>query len=433
MSELEVVGGKRLEGTLVLQGSKNSALPIMAATLLLDKGTLIRDCPDILDVREMLAILNGLGGGNEEGPCRFTGGGLWLEHGRIEGIPDYERCMRFRASSILMGALLATAGFFAMPYPGGCRIGQRPVDYHIEGLEALGAVIEEKDGMLIGGAGRLKGGSYRFRYPSVGALENLILAAVKAEGESLFENCAMEPEIVDLCDFLGRAGADIRGAGTGVIRIKGVDRLELDEYRVPGDRIVAGTYMTACAIAGGNIRLRNIEPGRLESVTDILRKTGCHVFTDECRNEIMVLSDGRRRAVNYIETGPYPGFPTDMQPQLMGLAAVSSGSCRIRDRVFESRYGTAAELKKFGALICTEGDGVAIKGSPLLHGAAVRAADLRCGAALVITALGISGRTVIRDCGYIMRGHEDIQRDLEQLGADILWREKEEYAEKQWC
>lgn len=428
VSELEVRGGRRLEGTLMLQGSKNSALPIMAATLLLDGETLLEDCPDILDVREMLAIINGVGGCNEETGCCFTGEGLRLFHNRIDGVPDYESCMRFRASSILMGALLATAGFFAMPYPGGCKIGRRPLDYHIEGFKALGARVEEKDGMLVGYAGQLKGGFYRFPYPSVGALENLLLAAVKADGESVFENCAREPEIVDLCDFLIKAGAVIDGAGTDTIRVKGAKRLNGIRYRIPGDRIVAGTYMAACAIAGGNVRLRNIEPGRLDCVTDILKKTGCHVFTDGRINEIIIMSDGRRKAVNYLETGPYPGFSTDMQPQMMALAAFSIGSCRIKDRVFESRYRTAWELEKLGAAVGMDSDSVIITGKESLHGGVVNATDLRCGAALVIAALGIHGKTVITDCAYIMRGYEDIQRDLEQLGADILWRIKEENA-----
>ncbi len=425
MCELEVRGGRRLEGTLVIQGSKNSALPIMAATLLLDGETVLKDCPDILDVHEMLAIINGVGG-CDGGSCRFTGEGLRFLHNKVDGVPDYESCMRFRASSILMGALLATAGFFAMPYPGGCRIGRRPIDYHIEGLRALGAEVEEKDGMLIGYAGRLKGGYYRFPYPSVGALENLILASVKGRGEYLFENCSKEPEIVDLCDFLMRAGADIEGTGTDTIRIKGVEKLNGIQYRVPGDRIVAGTYMAACGITGGNIRLRNIEPARLEGVIEVLKKTGCHVFTDAGNDEIIILSDGRRKAVSSIETAPYPGFPTDMQPQMMALAAFSTGSCRIVDKVFESRYRTAEELKKLGADVRTDGGSVIITGSERLHGGAVRAADLRCGAALVIAALGIYGKTIIEDCGYIMRGYEDIQRDLEELGADILWRIKEE-------
>ncbi|MCM1308181.1 MAG: UDP-N-acetylglucosamine 1-carboxyvinyltransferase [Butyrivibrio sp.] len=425
-SELEVRGGRRLEGTLVLQGSKNSALPIMAASLLLDGMSVLENCPDILDVREMLAIINGVGGCQGEESCGFTNEGLVLFHNKVDGVPDYESCMRFRASSILMGALLATAGFFAMPYPGGCKIGRRPLDYHIDGLRALGASVEEKDGMLVGCAGRLKGGFYRFPYPSVGALENLLLAAVKAEGESVFENCAREPEIADLCDFLIKAGADIDGAGTDTIRVRGVGRLCGIRFKIPGDRIVAGTYMTACAVAGGNIRLCNIEAKRLECVTDLLKKTGCHIFTDGNINEIIILSDGRRRALNYVETGPYPGFSTDMQPQITALSAFSAGSCRIRDRVFEARYSTARELEKLGAKVAADGDSIIITGGESLHGGIVGASDLRCGAALVIAALGIHGKTVITDCAYIMRGYEDIQRDLEQLGADILWRTKKE-------
>lgn len=416
MGELVIRGQNRLSGKIKIQGSKNSALPIIAAALLTDEAVVIDNCPAISDVFHMQKIISRLGA-----ECIFKDGTMTISAGRLSSAPDFEYCRQFRASSLFMGVLLSRTGCFVMPYPGGCHIGSRPVNFHIDGLRKTGAQIEETGDEIIGYCGGLTGGEYVFPYPSVGALENIIMGAVCAKGKTVLKNCAMEPEIVDLCCFLTQMGAKIYGAGGKTIEIEGVEKLHGCRYTVPGDRIAAGTYMAACAIAGGNICIGGIKPRRLDAVTKILRKTGCHVFTDDMSDEIIVLSDGRRKPVAYIRTGPYPEFPTDMQAQIMAAAAYFGGSCRICDSVFENRYMTAYELEAMGADITVDTDGVTVRGLPGLAGGRVKAHDLRGGAALVIAALG-ADYTVVEQCSYIERGYEDIQRDLEQLGADIRWR-----------
>ena len=420
MPELLVRGGRRLEGEINIQGSKNSALPIIAASIMTDETTVIENCPDISDVREMLGILTDIGC-----DCVFRDGLVTIRPLNIEGAPDSVRCSKIRASSILMGALLGSAGYFAMPYPGGCNIGKRPLDYHINGFKALGAVIEEKDGLIVGCRGNLTGGNYTFTYPSVGAIENIILAASRADGVTELENCAREPEICDLCDFLLHMGADIKGAGSDKIVIRGVKKLHGVRYRIPGDRIVAGTYMACCACAGGNIKISGISPERMKNITRVFSNAGCSVFTDVKNSEIVFMCDNRCHSVGHITAGPYPGFPTDMQSQIMSVASCMTGICVIEDRVFENRFAVAGELVRMGADIRVNNGMAYICGVERLHGASVTATDLRGGAALVTAASGASGETVIYGCNYIRRGYEDIQRDLTILGADIKWQQEE--------
>ena len=419
MADLHICGGRRLEGELMIQGSKNSALPVMAASLLTDEITVIENCPDIADVREMADILTDIG-------CEysFQNGCMVIYPVSIEGVPDACRCGRLRASSILMGALLSTAGYFVLPYPGGCNIGRRPLDYHIRGLISAGAVIEERDGMILGYCGKLKGCRYVFPYPSVGALENMIMASVRAHGVTVLENCSKEPEISDLCSFLCSMGADIKGAGTEKIVIDGVKRLRGVRYRVPGDRIAAGTYMTCCAAAGGNVKISGIEPSRLGSVSEVLKTAGCSIFTYDGKNEIITMCDRRCMPVGTVTTGPFPGFPTDMQPQIMSVASCASGISVIEDRVFENRYHAASELNSMGADIRIDGGRAVVYGREQLHGGTVVASDLRCGAALAVAALAAYGETTIKQCGHINRGYENIQRDLAVLGADVEWRQE---------
>ncbi len=419
MAKLEICGRKRLSGKINIQGSKNSALPIIAASLLTDEEVVIENCPDISDVSIMHKIISLLGA-----RCTVDGGKITVSARKLSSAPDLEYCRMFRASSLLMGVLLSRTGCFIMPYPGGCNIGSRPINFHIEGLRKIGAVIEETGEEIIGYCNGITGGEYVFPYPSVGALENIIMGAVCAKGKTLLKNCSIEPEIKDLCDFLTLMGAKIYGIGQRTIEIEGVEKLHGCKYTVPGDRVAAGTYMAACAIAGGNICIGGIEPVRLQAATEILRKTGCHVFTYDKSNEIIILCDGRRKPVTYICTGPYPEFPTDMQAQIMAVASYFGGSCRICDSVFEDRYMTAYELVKMGADINVDSDGVTVRGLPALRGGRVKACDLRGGAALVIAALG-ADYTVVEDCYHINRGYEDIQRDLEQLGADIRWIHEE--------
>lgn len=424
MGSLEIFGHRRLEGTINVQGSKNSVLPVMAAALLTDDEVIIENCPEITDVYHMQKVMQTVGT-----ECIVENNMAVIRAGMLKSAPDEEYCSKFRASSLLMGALLARCGCFVMPHPGGCDIGSRPVDFHIEGLKALGAKIEEAGEYIIGYCAGLTGGKYRFPYPSVGALENILLAAVCAKGRTYLENCAMEPEIEDLCECLKAMGAVIHGAGTERIVVDGVRRLHGCRYKVSGDRIVAGTYMAACAIAGGNVRIHGVKPERLTAANNILQKMGCHIFTDNTSNEIIIMADGRRRSAAYIATGPYPDFPTDMQAQIMAVSAYAGGCCEIYDNVFENRYSAAYELMKMGAAITVENGHARVCGRPALKGAHVYAPDLRGGAALAIAALG-ADHTVVDGCSHIRRGYEDIQRDLEQLGADIKWKHAEEHMEE---
>ncbi len=425
MDTLFINGGRRLSGKIVIQGSKNSILPIMASVPLIKGTIVINNCPDIVDVEQMIGILADMGC-----ECSLDDNRLTILNSGYIVNPDMDKCMKLRASVILMSSLLASVGEFVLPYPGGCNIGKRPVNYHIDGLTSLGAAIEDYDGILHGKCGSLKGCEYTFMYPSVGALENMIIGSVLASGVTKLHGCAKEPEIQDLCDFLRLSGAIISGDGTDNITIIGVKELCPCEFNNPGDRIVAGTYMLACTIANGNIKLEGIKPDRVSNVTDILRKTGAHIFTDESKNEIIVMSDGKKNCISYIEAGPYPEFPTDMQPFMMVYMSYARGYGQINDTVFTNRYGTAFELSKMNADISMNTDGALIRGYGGLKGAKVTARDLRGGAALVIAALGADGASIITDCSHICRGYEDIQRDLEQLGADIIWQEIEEISEK---
>ncbi len=420
MPKLLVNGGKRLSGTIDIQGAKNSGLAVLAASILTDEEVVIRGCPDISDVRHMLAILGELGC-----DCRYDNGLVYINADVTTTVPSADLCIKLRASAILMGAMLASAKEFTLPYPGGCNIGKRPVNFYIDGLEHMGAVITEKDGMLHGSCEKLTGCTYSFAYPSVGALETMILAAVTAKGITVLNNCAREPEIVDLCECLYLMGADIYGAGTQTIVIHGVDRLGGCTYMLPGDRIAAGTYMTACAITGGNVKINNIIPHRVRALCDILAKSGCHIASDDRNNAITIVCDNIVNCIPYIEAGPYPMFPTDLQPIIMALALYMPGTCVISDKVFEERYGTAYELNRLGAGILIGADGAVVNGKVALNGGVVHARDLRTGAALVIASLGVGETVTITGCGNINRGYEDICRDLRMLGADIIWQEEE--------
>lgn len=421
MRKIIVNGGARLEGELTIQGSKNSALPVIAAALLAEGKSVIKNCPDIADVRELIAIIQGAGC-----YCNFKNNELTIEASGLTGDFDYEKCRRFRGSSLLMGAMLGRMGRFILPYPGGCSIGKRPLNYHFEGFERMGILTLEGENIISGWGHPRKKASYRLPYPSVGATENLILAVAKSEGMLILSNCSKEPEVVDLCNYLVSIGADIDGIGTDCITVSGKKHLSGTEYTIPGDRIVCGTYMTACAIAGGNICLKGIDAKRVRAEIEILRKCGSHIFTDDKKNEIIITMDRRPKGIPLIETGPYPLFPTDMQPQIMAFLAYAEGLSLVRDTVFEGRYNTAVELKKMGADTHSTPYGVQICGRETLFGADMVASDLRNGAALVIAALGVRGECRIAGCEHIERGYVDIVSDLAHLGADIRWMNEEE-------
>lgn len=434
MRYLEINGQKRLEGEIKIQGSKNSVLPMIAASILSEEKVVIKNCPDISDVRNMMGILEYLGG-----KCNFSNNVLEIDN---SGIAEKELppcCGTLRASIVFLGAMLARFGSVVMPYPGGCNIGNRPINYHIEGFEKMGAEIVCDKDILIGVfENNTDNCSYAFKTPSLGALENLILGATALNGETVFYNCTTEPEIVDYCNFLKKMGAIIQGAGTKIITVKGNKKLHGCTYTVQGDRIVAGTYMTALCVSGGNIRITGIEPERMSGIVHYLRKMGMHIFTDCKTDAIIGTADMDLRNCSFIETGPYPMLATDLQPQLLAASCFVHGITGIKDNVYPNRYSIINELKKMGANICiNESDvvkhqpEVIVYGGASMCGADVYAKDLRAGAALVIAALGCRGISHVYNCSYIERGYEDIQRDLHCLGADIEWkndinREKQE-------
>ena len=422
MSELVVVGKNKLKGELVIQGSKNSCIPMLAACILIRGEVVFENCPDISDVREMLGVLSYLGCE----VCREQNKVTINCKNPVEKVLPPE-CNKLRGSVIFAGAMLSAFGKVEMPGPGGCNIGSRPINFHMDGLRQLGVEISDGEAGISGKVVKNElNGYYYFPKPSLGALENLLLRSLSVSGICIFENCTMEPEIVDFCEFLNQCGAKIVGAGTSRIVVEGGHKLNGVIYRIPGDRIVAGTYLCATAIAGGNVVLKGVESKRLESVIFYLRKMGCQVFTDYQTSEIIEIANGRLGGDGVVITGPYPEFSTDLQPQMMAVSCFLEGRMVIKDTIYPARYGVSKELNKFGADISVVEDMVIVNGSSKLKGTAVTAEDLRGGAALVIAALGCKGVSRISGCEYVTRGYQDIQKDLRALGADIEWNVEDE-------
>lgn len=422
MSKLIVTGKNMLEGELTIQGGKNSCLPMLAACLVIKNKVILDNCPDISDVREMLSVLKYLGCDVE-----FSHNRLVVNSENILNLELPTECDRLRGSIVFAGAMLSVFGEVTMPGPGGCNIGNRPIDFHINGLKALGVSMEQEEGQLRGKVikNRLNG-YYAFPKPSLGALENLILRALSINGTCIFDNCTLEPEIEDFCDFLNKAGAKIIGAGTKRIIVEGGHKLSSTQYRVPGDRIVAGTYLCATAIAGGSLCCKGVAPKRLEKIIFYLRKNGCHLFTDYQTNEIIEVVGKNPGGDSVIITGPYPEFATDLQPQMMAFSCYSKGNTVIKDVIYPARYAVATEFMKMGADITLLEDMAIVKGGAPMHGVELKAKDLRGGAALVIAALGAEGASCIEGCEYIARGYQDIVGDLGALGADIKWNVEDE-------
>lgn len=414
MSYLNITGGSRLQGELTVQGAKNSVLPILAATVLSGGESVIHHCPALDDVGSSIRILRRLGC-----EARRDGDTLIVNTANMncEEIPD--ALMReMRSSVIFLGAILARCGRAVLSYPGGCELGPRPIDLHLEALRMLGAVIEEKGGYLHCEAPSLRGCEITLSIPSVGATENVILAACGAEGTTVLYNAAREPEIVDLQDFLCAMGAQVRGAGSSTIVIEGGKPLHDCEHRVISDRIVAATYLSAAASAGGDVLLRGVDYRHLSTVTAALKEAGCTVrsHTDWVRLQ----SDGKLCAIRPVRTAPYPGFPTDAQAVLMAALLKGRGTTVFIENVFENRYRHVDELMRMGAQIRTEGRVAVVCGVSELHGARVYATDLRGGAALAVAALSAHGRTRIGRLSHIDRGYADLEGDLKKLGADVL-------------
>lgn len=418
MSYIEVRGTQKLNGEICIQGSKNAVLPVMAASLLHKGITVIRQIPLIQDVRCMMEILQSLG-------CRLelNGHQLVLDTRNLNGcrIPDKESG-QMRSSVLLLAPLLARTGEVCLYQPGGCRIGARPVDLHLMGLGRMGAEFLDLDQRIEGKASRLKGRDILLAYPSVGATENLIMAAAAAEGISCIRGAAREPEIVVLCEFLTMLGAKIQGAGEDIIRIEGRSLEKDAEITMPGDRIVAGTYMGAVLAAGGEVYLRNADFRQLQAVCMQSEKMGAKIQRDQ--TGIVVQRAGELAPVQ-ISTGPYPQFPTDLQSVFLSAAVLARGNSEITENVFEARFAIVKELQKMGAHIIIRGRQLLIEGVRGLQGARLQAEDLRGGAALAAAALAAQGRSEIRGCEYIFRGYEDLCGDLRCAGADVTLKGQE--------
>ncbi len=415
MERLIVTGGKKLSGSIKVSGAKNAVLPIIAASLLGTTTSRLEEIPALEDVGTISEVLRQLG----VSVAAEEAGTLIVNSGELSSCEaPYEFVRKMRASFLVMGPLLARAGQARISLPGGCAIGTRPIDLHLKGFEALGAEIVLGHGYIEARARqRLKGARIYLDFPSVGATENIMMAACLAEGQTVLENPAEEPEIVDLANYLNAMGARIRGAGTNVIRIEGVRELKGTTHAVIPDRIEAGTYMVAAAITGGDVWLENALVEHLKPVTAKLKEAG--VAIEEKIDGVMVRGAGAIKAVD-IKTLPYPGFPTDMQAQFMALMTVAGGTSVITETVFENRFMHVDELKRMGASVKIEGRSAIVEGVANLTGCPVKATDLRAGAALVLAGLIAEGKTEISCIHHIDRGYEDIVGKLSNLGADIV-------------
>lgn len=414
MERLIVKGGNRLVGTVKTSGAKNAVLPIIAASILGTSPSRLDEIPALEDVRTICAVLECLGIKVDASEPHT----LKIDSREITSCEaPYELVRSMRASFLVMGPLLARKGYARISQPGGCAIGTRPIDLHLKGFEALGVKIEQGHGYIEASAPEgMTGANIYLDFPSVGATENIMMAAAMANGTTVLENPAEEPEIVDLANYLNQMGARVRGAGTNVITIEGVSELHGVQHSVIPDRIEAGTYMIAAAMTGGDVIIENVLPEHQKPLIAKLREAGALVEEDIDR--IHVVGSGRLKAVD-IKTLPYPGFPTDMQAQMMAMLSVAEGRSKITETVFENRFMHVVELNRMGANITTEGRSAVITGPAHLTGCTVRATDLRAGAAMILAGLVAEGATEICDIYHIDRGYEEISAKLTRLGADI--------------
>lgn len=414
LEKLVIHGGNRLEGTVKISGAKNAVLPIIAASLLGQSPSLLEEVPDLEDVRTISKVLCQLGvnvvnKGNDV---------LYIDSSKITSCEaPYELVRKMRASFLIMGPLLARCGHAKISLPGGCAIGTRPIDLHLKGFEALGAEIEIGHGYIEAKAPNgLTGAKIYLDFPSVGATENIIMAASMARGQTIIENPAHEPEIIDLANYLNMMGANIRGAGTNVIKIEGVERLEGKNYTIIPDRIEAGTYMVAAAMTKGDVYIENAISEHLKPVIAKLKEANVEIIEDI--NGIRVRGNGQIKAVD-IKTLPYPGFPTDMQAQFMAMSTIAEGTSVVSETVFENRFMHVDELKRMGANIKIEGRSAVVEGVAKLTGCEVKATDLRAGAAMVLAGLVAEGETRVGCIHHIDRGYDGLVNKLCGLGADI--------------
>lgn len=417
MARLIINGGASLNGEISVQGAKNVALPIFAAALLTEEPVTVYNWPAISDVYNMLSILEHIGAS-----VAFEKDRLLIDTRRAQRweMPD-NLAKEIRSSIFMMGPIMARFRMARFTYPGGCEIGNRPIDLHLRGLKSLGVNVTESGGHIMCEGRRLKGGDVHLDYPSVGATENLIMAAAMAPGKSVIRNAAREPEIVELQSVINQMGGSVKGAGTSTIFIEGKSSLGGFSYTCMPDRIVAGTFMVAAVVTNGSITLKKIVPEHLFSITSKLREAGAVI--EEYDDALTITAQGRPREMHLIETGPYPGFPTDMQAQMCTAASISRGTSIIVENVFDNRFKHVSELQRMGANIVIKNNVAVIKGVEKLHGAEVKAMDLRGGAALVLAGLCAEGKTIIDQAKIIDRGYETFEAELSLLGADITREE----------
>ena len=415
MDRIVITGGPRLSGDVRVSGSKNASLALLAASLLGEGETVLRNVPRLRDVDAMLDLLSALGA-----PAHWDTGDphcVRIEGGRVKSHEaPYELVRKMRASFLVLGPLLARFGVARVSEPGGCAIGVRPVDQHLKGLEALGAKIRLDHGYVEATADQLVGSRVAFDIVTVNGTQNVLMAAVLADGETVLENAAREPEVVELADALVRMGADVEGAGTDRIVVRGVPKLRAIDHDVSGDRIEAGTLLAAGAITRGDVRVRGMEPSLLDATVEKLRATGAEITLE---GDALRLQAEQRPRGTRVVTAPYPGFPTDMQAQLMALLCVADGSSVVTETIFENRFMHVPELQRMGTDIALDGRSAHVRGVPHLMGAPVMATDLRASAGLVVAALAAEGETVVNRVYHIDRGYERLEEKLRGLGASI--------------
>lgn len=414
MSCIYIEGGHKLNGEIDLQGAKNSCLPILAATLVGKGVSVIHNCPKLSDVEAAIKILTALG-------CKT----FWENKSLVVDATDVtcdtisEELMReMRSSIVFLGAIISRMKTANLSAPGGCELGPRPIDLHIYGLKKLGVDITEERGYInCKVTSKLKGTKIVLPFPSVGATENIMIAAVMAQGQTTIHNAAQEPEIIDLANYLNSRGAKIKGAGKSCIVINGVNKLKNTEHTVMPDRIVAATYLSGVAMTGGDVIINHVNPNDLESIIPVLEEMGSRIFVLE--NKIRIISSERPNAIKTIRTMPYPGFPTDAQAPLMALSSIANGTSIFVENIFENRYKHAVQLNRMGADIKIEGKVAIVKGVNNLYGATVCAEDLRGGASLILAGLVANGTTKVLDIHHIERGYESIEKVFGKLGAKI--------------
>jgi UDP-N-acetylglucosamine 1-carboxyvinyltransferase len=413
MDKIEIKGGNKLEGEVLISGAKNAALPFIASTLLVNGKTSISNVPDLMDIKSILLLLQNLGA-----KCKFNGSHVMIDGSNINNTQaDYDLVRKMRASILVLGPLVSRFGHARVSLPGGCAIGARPVDMHLKALEALGADIKIEHGYIEAKAEQLIGSEIYFDTPTVTGTENIMMAATLASGRTVLRNAAREPEILALAEALNAMGADIQGAGTAVIQIKGVTSLNSAEISVIPDRIEAGTYMVAAAATRGDVVIKGCNPEHIGGIISKLRETG--TIVDVSDNSIRVKGVENIKSVD-IKTLPYPGFPTDMQAQFMALMTIADKSSMIHETIFENRFTHANELLRMGAdILISDGNYARVRGIKRLQGAQVMASDLRASASLIIAGLIAKGTTSISRVYHMDRGYDSIEKKFSQIGADI--------------